>query len=207
MKVIFGTTNKRKIEDLQNISNQFNLGLDILSMDDIGWNLGEIDEIGNTLEENSLIKAQAIYDFCQKEEISYPIITDDAGLFCDALNGEPGIKTARYADEEIALNPTLPKYQCVYKLLEKLDGETNRKATYYCVVTCMMPDKTYFQEMGESQGTIATEVIGEMKRPYFYSVFVLEGSDKPFNQLKPEELSDTYRYSALKKTLKKISNR
>lgn len=207
MKVIFGTTNKRKIEDLQNISDQLNLGLDILSMDDIGWNLGEIEETGTTLGENSLIKAQAIFDFCQKEEIRYPIITDDAGLFCDALNGEPGIMTARYADEEIALNPTLPKYQCVYKLLEKLDGETNRKARYYCVVTCMMPDKTYFQEKGESRGMIATEVIGEIKRPYFYSVFVLEGSDKPFNQLKSEELSDTYRYSALRKTLKKISNR
>ncbi len=79
-----------------------NLGIEVVSMEDIGWDRGEIEENGSTIEENSLIKAQTIQSFCQNHDINYPIMTDDAGLFVDALNGEPGIYTARYADDEIA---------------------------------------------------------------------------------------------------------
>lgn len=204
MKVIFGTTNNRKTEDLQNIINKLNLDMQVLSMADIGWDRGEIEENGATIEENSLIKASAIYDYCYENNIAYPIITDDAGLFCEALSGAPGIYTARYGDDELAINPELPKYQCVIKLLRDLNNVDNRKASYKCCVTCMMPDGTYFQEVGESKGKIAEEIIGELKKPYFYSVFVLDGYDKAFSDLSNEELDDTYRYEALKKALVKI---
>ena len=60
MYLIFGTTNKRKVEDLQNIINEMNLDIQVVSMDDIGWDRGEIEENGFTIEENSLIKAKAI---------------------------------------------------------------------------------------------------------------------------------------------------
>ena len=60
MKLIFGTTNKRKVEDLQNIINEMNLDIEVISMEDIGWDRGEIEENGSTIEDNSLIKAQAI---------------------------------------------------------------------------------------------------------------------------------------------------
>ncbi|MBQ7031552.1 MAG: non-canonical purine NTP pyrophosphatase [Bacilli bacterium] len=204
MKVIFGTTNKRKIEDLQNLCSEINVNLEILSLEDIYWNLGDIEENGFTIEENSLIKATAIYDFCQTHNINYPIITDDAGLFCEALDERPGIYTARYADDELALDSTLPKYQCVIKLLRDLKNSNNRNAYYKCVVTCMLPDGSYFQESSESKGTIATEIIGELKKPYFYSVFILDGYKKAFSDLSVDELKDTYRYNALKKILKKI---
>ena len=69
MKLIFGTTNKRKTEDLQNIINEMNLDIEVISMEDIGWDRGEIDENGRTIEENSLIKAQAILSFCQEHDI------------------------------------------------------------------------------------------------------------------------------------------
>ena len=131
-------------------------------------------------------------------------MTDDAGLFVDVLNGEPGIYTARYADDEIALNPELPKYQCVVKLLRKLNNEENRKAAYRCCVTTMMPNGEYIQEIGESKGSIAKEIIGELKKPYFYSVFILEGTNVAFNELKVKELDDTYRYNALRKSLTRI---
>ena len=205
MKIIFGTTNQRKTEDLQNIVNELKLNIEILSMKDIGWDRGEIDENGNSIEENSLIKANAILYFCKGNNISYPIITDDAGLFCESLNGEPGIYTARYADDELALNSELPKHQCVIKLLRILNDKKNRKASYKCCVTCMMPDGTYFQESGESKGHIAKDIIGELKKPYFYSVFILDGYDKAFSALNEKELKDTYRYNALKKTLVKIN--
>ena len=204
MRLIFGTTNKRKIEDLQNIINEMNLDIEVVSMEDIGWDRGEIDENGSTIEENSLIKAQAILSFCNDHNIKYPIMTDDAGLFVDSLNGEPGIYTARYADDEIALNPKLPKYQCVIKLLRNLNDNENRNAKYRCCVTIMMLNGEYHQEFGESEGTIAKDIIGELKKPYFYSVFILNGTNVAFNQLKEGELSNTYRYNALRKSLKRF---
>ena len=204
MKLIFGTTNKRKVEDLQNIINEMNLNIEVVSMYDIGWDRGEIDENGSTIEENSLIKAQAILSFCRDHNIDYPIMTDDAGLFVDALNGEPGIYTARYADDELALDSSLPKHQCVVKLLRKMNGEQNRNAKYRCCVTSMMPNCDYHQEIGESEGKIANEIVGELKKPYFYSVFILNGTNVAFNELKGEELDNTYRYNALRKSLKRF---
>ncbi len=204
MQIIFGTTNARKAEDLRNIINEMNFDFEVLSMEDIGWDRGEIEEDGSNFSENSLIKARAILDFCREKNIKSPIITDDGALFVDVLNGEPGIYTARYADDELELNPSLPKYQCVIKLLNKLNGEKNRSATYRCCVTIMMPNGEYYQEVGESRGSIAEEIIGELKKPYFYSVFVLEGTKVAFSSLVGKELENTYRYVALRKALKKI---
>lgn len=204
MKVIFGTTSKRKIEDLKRICSVLGIDMDILSLADINWDLGEIEENGSTLEENSLIKAQAIHEFCMQHGISYPIIADDAGMFCDALDGEPGVYTARYGDDEMELDSSLPKYHGVTKLLRKLNGNSDRDATYRCFVTCMMPDGSYFQESGESRGSISLEMPDELKKPYFYSVFVLNGTTCPFADLDDDKLLETYRYQALEKTLKKI---
>ena len=204
MKLIFGTTNKRKVEDLQNIINEMNLDIEVVSMKDIGWDRGDIDENGSTIEDNSLIKAQAILSFCEVHGINYPIMTDDAGLYVDELNGEPGIYTARYADDELLVDSSLPKYQCVIKLLRKMDGIKNRNAKYRCCVTIMLSDGEYYQEIGESEGVIANEIIGELSKPYFYSVFILNGTDVSFNELSDIELINTYRYKALRKALKRF---
>ncbi len=202
MKIIFATTNKRKISDLLKITKD--LDIEILTLDDMNYNLGEIKENGNTLEENSLIKAKTIYMFCKDNNINYPIISDDAGLFVESLNGEPGIYTARYAEEELKNNPNLPEYECVNKVLRKLKDNKNRKAIYKCVVTFFY-EGYYFQETAYSEGVIANEIIEPIKKPYFYSVFILKGINKVFNQLTDEELEDTYRYVALKKLIKKIN--
>ena len=204
MKLIFGTTNKRKVEDLQNIINEMNVDIEVLSMEDIGWDRGEIEENGSTIEENSLIKANAIRSFCNEYGIDCPILTDDAGLFVDALNGEPGIYTARYADDELAQDSSLPKYQCVIKLLRNLDGIESRTAKYRCCVTTMLPNGEYHQETGESEGSIAPQIMGELRKPYFYSVFILNGTNKPFNELESEELSTTYRYKAIRSSIKQL---
>ncbi len=205
MVIIFGTTNERKIEDLRNVVKGFNLDLDIRSLTDIGWDLGDILENGSTLEENSLIKATAIYNFCKDNNISYPILTDDAGLFVESLNGEPGIYTARYAEEELLQNSSLPKYEGVNKLLRNLNGITNRNAYYKCVVTCMFQDGTYFQEFGISEGEIVENIVEPLRKPYFYSVFKLLNINKTFNLLSEEELKSTYRYSAFNKVLTKLN--
>lgn len=206
-KIVFGTTNERKVEDLKNVIMSLGLNFQVLSLNDIKWDRGEIEENGITIEENSLIKAKAIHNFCLDHDYQYIIITDDAGLFCESLNGEPGIYTARYADDEIlASAEELPKYQCVIKLLRNLEGIENRKASYRNAVTCMMPDGTYFQVEGKSDGYIADRIVGELKKPYFYSVFILEGYNKSFSELDESELKETYRYSSLSKTLCKIKH-
>ena len=204
MEILFATTSDRKKNDLQNVIDSLEINIKVKTYKDIGWMDANIEENGKSLSENSLIKATAILSFCKDNNIEYPIITDDAGLFVDALNGEPGIYTARYADDELAINPDLPKYQCVIKLLRKLNNQENRNATYRCCVTIMMPSGDYNQEIGESNGTIAKEIIGELKKPYFYSVFILEGTNVAFNELKGKELDNTYRYNALRKSLKKF---
>lgn len=205
MKIVFGTTNKRKIADLENIIKTNQLDIEVLTLNDINWNLEEIEETGKTLEENSLIKATAIYNFLKENNLEYPIITDDAGLFVNSLNGEPGIYTARYADEELKLDPSLPKYECVNKLLRNLNGKKDRSAYYKCVVTCMYRDGSYHQESAISYGTIANEKTEPLIKPYFYSVFILNNTNKTFNQLTESELVDTYRYKALKKIIKYIN--
>ena len=204
MILIFGTTNERKTEDLRNIVKELGLNIEIKSLKDISWDRGDIEETGSTLEENSLIKAKAIHDFCIDNNISYPVLSDDAGLFVESLNGEPGIYTGRYADEELKKDPSLPKYECINKLLKKLNGISNRKAYYKCIVTCMYPDGTYFQDSGVSYGKIGEQIVEPIKKPYFYSIFKLANTNKTFNLLTEEELSDTYRYNAMRKVLKNI---
>lgn len=204
MKVIFGTTNKRKVEDLLNVIASNNLDIEVLTLEDINWNQGEIEENGNSLEENSLIKAKAIYNFCLNHQLSYPIITDDSGLFVKSLNGEPGIYTARYADDELKENPTLPKYECVNKLLRNLKDNPNREAEYRCIVTLMNSNGEYIQKTAISKGNITEAIVEPIKKPYFYSVFKLENSTKTFNHLSSEELKNTYRYVALDKIIKTL---
>ena len=207
MKIIFGTTSYRKISDLQNVINELGLDYTVIGLNKLkGWQ-GEIEENGNTIEENSQIKADAIREFCEANSINLPIITDDAGLFVEVLGDEPGVKTSRYADDERAANPYLPDYQCVYKLLDKIRYEYNRSATYKCCVTCILPNEEPFQIKEESEGFIAFRPIGKMKKPYFYSVFILENTNKPFSELNEEELKETYRYKAMRKALKELNYR
>lgn len=207
MIIIFGTTNERKMEDVRNIIKGLNLDIEVKGLSDISWDRGETPENGNTLEENSLIKALAIYDFCQEKNIKYPILTDDAGLFVESLNGEPGIYTGRYADYERSIDSSLPKYECVNKLLRKLEGTINRNAYYKCVVTCMYSDGTYFQDSGISYGEISEKIVEPIIKPYFYSVFKPTNMNKTFNLLSGEELEDSYRYSAFKKVLVKVNRK
>ena len=198
MKVLIASHNMGKVTEFKKILN--NLGFEFMTLNDF-HEVEEPEETGLTLNENSLIKAKYYFDL-----FKIPVIADDTGLFIEDLNGEPGIYTARYADDELLLDTKLPKYQCVIKLLRNLDGVKNRNAMFKCCVTCMMPDGTYFQEFGESNGVIAEEIIGKLNKPYLYSVFVLDNCDKAFSDLNSEELKNTYRHIALKKVLSKFND-
>lgn len=203
-KIIFATTNPRKLEDLKELIKNKNLSFDVITMKDIGWDRGEIEEDGSTIEENSMIKAKATQEFCKEKNISLPIIADDAGLFVRALDGEPGVKTARYADEELKLNPELPKYECVNKLLRKLKNTDDRYAEYQCAITCILPSGKILTQKGKTAGKIAEEMNTNIKKPYFYTAFIPEGKTNTMSQLSYKEIQDTYRLKALAQIFMRI---
>ena len=91
-KLILASNNKHKIKEFNEVLTDY----EILSLNDIGFT-EDIIEDGETFADNALIKCRAVSDYCKKNNYNYDIISDDSGLCCEALNGEPGIHSARYA--------------------------------------------------------------------------------------------------------------
>ena len=110
MEFIYATGNKGKIEQVKKFFESKKIDIKIESLKDIEFN-EEIDENGATLEENSMIKAKAVKKYCDENGINKIIIADDTGLMVDALNGAPGVHSARYAGDhapqEVAINKLL----------------------------------------------------------------------------------------------------
>ena len=150
MKIIYGTGNKEKITQVKDYIKEMKLNIEIVTIKDIGFS-EEIEETGTTFEENSLIKAKAIKAYCNKNNINDIIVTDDAGLCVDCLNGEPGIYSARYAGDHAPQEVTLKK---LLTNIEKT-GDKERKAKFVCVLTAIMPDGKTIVARGETLGHIA----------------------------------------------------
>ena len=159
-------------------------------------NREEIDENGTTFEENSLIKAKAIKAYCEKNNINEIIMTDDAGLCIDALNGEPGVYSARYAGDHA------PQIVAINKVLSKMENvkDEDRTAKFVCVLTLMMPDGKINVARGETLGRIV-RTPGPLGKLTYGPIFIPEGFDKTMNELTEEELGVTHREKALKQIL------
>ncbi len=142
---------------------------DILSLKDIGC-YEDIEEPGETLEENALIKACYV-----KEKYGYDCFGDDTGLEVDALNGAPGVYSARYAggDHDAKAN--------MKKLLKELDGITDRKAQFRSVIALILDGKEYMFE-GKIEGVIITEEKGSAGFGYD-PIFQPDGYIETFAQL------------------------
>lgn len=173
-KIVLASRNKNKIKEFNEL-----LGSDfkLLSLDDIGYNK-EIAETGSTSTENAKIKAQAVYDFLQENNLDYPVLSDDSGLFVNSLGGEPGVKSARYAgDHNDAANRK--------KVLEKLGDSLARTAYFECVL-CYMYEKELRLFTGRAFGEIDTEERGSKDFGYdciFYSADL----EKTFGEATKEE--------------------
>ncbi len=173
-KIVLASRNKNKIKEFNEL-----LGSDfkLLSLDDIGYNK-EIAETGSTSAENAKIKAQAVYDFLQENNLDYPVLSDDSGLFVNSLGGEPGVKSARYAgDHNDAANRK--------KVLEKLGDSLARTAYFECVL-CYMYEKELRLFTGRAFGEIDTEERGSKDFGYdciFYSADL----EKTFGEATKEE--------------------
>lgn len=191
---ILASQNKNKIREIRAILDRY--GLHVISRDDAGIPADDIEETGATFEENSLLKAGAIMDMIEADPalsdlLKSPVVADDSGLMVDALDGAPGVYSARYAGPE-----------CSYannnaKLLSELEGvpEEKRTAHFVTVITLIYPDAEGAPEAAVKQGDryvltakgtcsghIATETKGEGGFGYD-PVFIPDGYTKSFAQL------------------------
>ncbi len=183
MKLVFATNNPHKLEEVKAVidPNVFEL----VSLTDIGFE-GDIEEPGATLEENALIKSSYIY-----ERYRLNCFGDDSGLEIDALNGEPGVYSARYSgershDKNIAL------------VLQKLQGKQNRKARFRTVISLIFDDAEHLFE-GSVEGNITTEKAGSGGFGYD-PIFIPNGYNKTFAELSNNEKNNiSHRAIAVKK--------
>ena len=198
MKVIFVTTNQGKIDQVKGFLEYKKIDMEFISLKDIGFN-EDIIENGDTIEENSLIKAKTIKDFCNKNNINEIIVTDDAGLFVDALDGRPGVHTARYAGDHA------PQIECINKLLTELEDvpDEKRGATFACVLTAILKNGEVVTCRGETRGKIV-RVPGSMGKLTYGPVLQPDGLDRVINDLTEEELGLTHRDKAWLELMSKL---
>lgn len=189
MKMIYGSSNANKIKDIKSIIKAHGSDIEVISLKDIGFT-EEIVEDGKTFEENSEIKANAVKEFCNKNQVEYDIITtDDAGLCVDCLNGEPGVYSARYASEHASQEENLGK---LLSNIEKT-GDVERKAQFVCVLTSFLKDGTKIVSRGECNGKIATE-IKKLGGLTYSPVFIPDGYDVPMSELSAEEYENAHNH-------------
>lgn len=199
MRFIYGTGNAKKVEQVKNFfKTQKNIDLDILSLKDIGFD-EDIVEDGKTFEENSKIKAQAIKKYCDKHNINEIIITDDAGLCVDALDGRPGVLSARYAGDHA------PQEVVLNKLLNEMKDvpERKRTATFVCVLTAILKNGEILAVRGETKGKIATK-LGQMGKLTYNPIFIADGFDVVMSEMKDEDLKVTHREKAFLELIDKL---
>ncbi|WFA08923.1 RdgB/HAM1 family non-canonical purine NTP pyrophosphatase [Tissierella sp. Yu-01] len=168
-KLVVSTGNGHKIDEIKSILSDFDI--EILSKNDIGLEEFDVIEDGETLEENSIKKAKEL-----AEKTDYMVIADDTGLFVNALNGEPGVFSSRYAGEE-----GNSKKNCE-KLIQNLEGIEDRSAYFKTVIALITEDKKVFKADGLCKGTIIKEAKGENGFGYD-PLFVPEGYNKTFAEL------------------------
>lgn len=171
MKLVLASKNKKKLTEMNDILSQ--LGIEVCSEAEAGVDV-EVEETGTTFEENSLLKARAVM-----EASGLPAIADDSGLCVDALNGAPGIYSARYG----GVDSDQARYRL---LLENLRGAGARTAHFHTAIVCCFPNGDRLDAAGDCFGTIAYAPQGDNGFGYDPVFFVPE-LRKTFAQLTPEE--------------------
>ena len=189
-KLIFATHNPNKLIEIKSAVNSFQ----ILGLKEIGIH-EDIAETGTTLEENALIKSQYIY---QKTGLS--CFADDTGLEVDALDGRPGVYSARYAGEKATAEANMQK------LLSELEDQKNRTARFRTVISLILNGEEYFFG-GQVSGKILYQKIGVVGFGYD-PIFKPIGYDQSFAEMTTEEKNEiSHRGLALKKLIHFLSHR
>ena len=202
MKLVFASNNAHKLSEVRAMMPA---GVEVLSLHEIGFE-AEIEETGKTLEENSLIKAKTVWDFINdRMSAAKPlndglmvdgVFADDTGLEIDALNGEPGVYTARWAGSPAANRQ---------KAIRELEGKEDRGCQFRTVITLIRGGKVQ-QVEGIVRGRIAEQEFGEGGFGYD-PVFIPEGYDKTFGEL-PAELKNhiSHRARAIQELIRVLND-
>ena len=184
--IVAASRNQHKIDEMQAILKKF--GMEIISRDDAGVPKIEIEEDGETFEENSYKKAYEIMKMCGKTTIS-----DDSGLMVDYLGGAPGVYSARFAGEDGNDEKNNEK---LLNLLSDLPYK-ERRAKFVSVITMVFPAGESITARGECLGHIIDAPVGENGFGYD-PLFVPDGFQRTFAQLSPEEKNEiSHRANAL----------
>lgn len=198
MELILASRNKKKIREVEAILANHFPGVRILSLDDVGY-IGDIEENGETYEENALTKARTAMEASAGR---YPAIADDSGLSVDILNGAPGVYSARYAGghgDDAANNALLLKNLANVPASE-------RTARFVCCIALVYPDGREITVRGETEGLIIDEARGEGGfgyDPYFYYA----PFKKTFSELSAEEKNAiSHRGKAIAKVAEILKN-
>lgn len=199
MKLVFASNNAHKLSEVREIMPA---AVEVLSLRDIGFE-ADIAETGTTLEENSRIKAEAVVEWLKGNAALTGVdgvFADDTGLEIDALNGAPGVYTARWyymTDGKSAAEPLNDEMMIFAanraKALRELAGKANRGCQFRTVITLITRDQT-LQVEGIVRGRIATEEYGEGGFGYD-PVFIPEGYNKTFGEL-PADIKNSISHRA-----------
>lgn len=190
MKLVFASNNLNKIKEIQLLVPN---SIEILSLSAIGC-IEDIPETANTIEGNAILKANYI-----TEKYGFNCFADDSGLEIDALNGEPGVYSARYAGE--------PKDDSknIDKVLENLRDKVNKKANFKTVICLNLNEKQHLFT-GIVKGKIIENRVGDNGFGYD-PIFVADGYSKTFAELTIEEKSEiSHRAIAVKKLIDFLQN-
>ena len=175
MKVVLASKNRHKLEEISKITEKFDFELVLQS--DLGVDI-DVEENGTTFEENSFIKAEAVM-----KATGLPALADDSGIAVDALNGEPGIYSARYGFDDSL--DDWGRLQLLLKNTEDVpDGQ--RQAQFVCVITMVTPDGKVIQARGEIHGELLRAPVGENGFGYD-PIFFYPPAGMSTAQMSPEE--------------------
>ena len=173
MKLILASNNANKLKEFRSLTAD--LDIELLSQKEAGCDF-EVEENGTTFEENAYLKASAV-----TAATGFAAVADDSGLCVDALNGEPGIYSARYGLGHDASDQDRYRY-----LLQKMEGVENRSARFVCCICCTLPDGSVIRSRGECEGEILLSPKG--RNGFGYDpVFHPLGLEKSMAELSPEE--------------------
>ena len=175
MKVVLASKNPHKLVEISKITEKF--GFDLVLQSELGVDI-DVEETGSTFEENSFQKAEAVM-----KATGLPALADDSGIAVDALNGEPGIYSARYG-----FDPTLDDWGRLLLLLKNTEHvpDGKRQAQFVCVITMVTPDGKVIQARGEIHGELTREAKGENGFGYD-PIFYYPSLGKTTAELTPEE--------------------
>ena len=193
MKVVLASKNKHKLEEISKITEQFDIQLVMES--ELGVDI-DVEETGTTFEENSFLKANAVM-----QATGLPALADDSGIAVDALNGEPGIYSARYGFDD-----TLDDWGRLQLLLKNTEDvpDGQRQAQFVCVITMVTPEGKVIQARGEVHGELLREPRGENGFGYD-PIFYYPPLGMTTAELPPEEKNRvSHRANALKVFYEKL---